>query len=86
MKRTTRSDPDMRDEYDFEGGVRGKYASRYAESNNIVVLDLDVAAVFNGSESVNRALRTIIGILKSLPTERGSPRTKQTRQNQINDR
>ena len=26
----TNSDPDMRSEYDFQGGVRGKYAHRFA--------------------------------------------------------
>ena len=50
-------DPDMRDEYDFRGGVRGKYADRMAEGSNVVVLDPDVAEVFTDSESVNRALR-----------------------------
>ncbi|HXM50505.1 MAG TPA: hypothetical protein VN956_21875 [Pyrinomonadaceae bacterium] len=36
-------DPEMLEEYDFNGGVRGKYAARFAEGANIVVLDLDVA-------------------------------------------
>jgi hypothetical protein len=36
---------EMRDEYDFRGGVRGKYAGRYAAGTNVVVLDPDVAAV-----------------------------------------
>lgn len=27
----TNSDPDMRSEYDFQGGVRGKYAHRFAK-------------------------------------------------------
>ena len=47
----------MRPEYDFSGGVRGKYASRFAEGTNIVVLDPDVAREFKTSEEVNRALR-----------------------------
>ena len=29
---------EMRDHYDFSGGVRGKYAARYAEGSNVVVL------------------------------------------------
>ena len=33
---TTRID-ELRKEYDFSGGVRGKYAERYAEGANIVV-------------------------------------------------
>ena len=28
---------DLRQEYDFSGGVRGKYAKRYTEGANIVV-------------------------------------------------
>lgn len=45
---------------DFSGGVRGKYAARYAESTNIVVLSPDVAEVFPNSEAVNEALRTLV--------------------------
>jgi hypothetical protein len=51
-------DPDLRDEYDFSRGVRGKYAKRFAEGSNVVVLDPDVAKRFSDSESVNEALRT----------------------------
>lgn len=47
---------------DFSGGVRGKYAARYAESTNIVVLSPDVAEVFPNSEAVNEALRTLVRI------------------------
>ena len=45
---------------DFSGGVRGKYAARYAESTNIVVLSPEVAEVFPNSEAVNEALRTLV--------------------------
>jgi len=50
-------DPDRRDEYDFSDGVRGKYADRFAEGSNVVVLDPDVAAEFKTREAVNDALR-----------------------------
>ncbi|HEU4562570.1 MAG TPA: hypothetical protein VFS20_32370 [Longimicrobium sp.] len=46
-------------------GVRGKYAERYAAGTNIVKLDPDVAKVFPDSESVNEALRALIGIMRS---------------------
>ncbi len=49
--------PDIRDEYDFSGGVRGKYAARFAQGSNVVVLDPDVAAAFKTREAVNDALR-----------------------------
>jgi hypothetical protein len=53
-------DPEMLEEYDFSNGVRGKYAGRFAQGSNVVVLDPDVAAVFTDSESVNQALRGLI--------------------------
>jgi hypothetical protein len=52
----------MREEYDFGGGVRGKYAARFATGSNIVVLDEDVARVFPDSASVNAALRELARI------------------------
>ena len=60
----TRRDPDMLDEYDFSKGVRGKYAKRYAEGTNVVVLSPDVAEVFHDSESVNEALRVLVKVAR----------------------
>ena len=57
----------MRPEYDFTGGVRGKYAARYRAGTNIVVLDPDVAAVFESPEHVNRAIRAL---LETVPIRR----------------
>jgi len=57
-------DPEMLDEYDSSGGVRGKYAGRFAKGCNVVVLDPDVAQVFTDSESVNQALRAIAEIIQ----------------------
>jgi hypothetical protein len=54
----------MRTEYDFSGGVRGKYAKRYAEGSNVIVLDPDLADVFPNGESVNRALRALAEIIR----------------------
>jgi hypothetical protein len=51
----------MREEYDFSGGVRGKYADRFADGSNVVVLDPDVAAAFKTREAVNEALRERLG-------------------------
>lgn len=55
--KTDGQDPDMRDEYDFSDGVRGKYADLFAEGSNVVVLDPDVAAEFKTRKAVNDALR-----------------------------
>jgi hypothetical protein len=63
MKRM-RKDPDMLDEYDFSKGVRGKYAKKYAEGTNVVVIEPDVAKYFPDHESVNQALRSLAAIIK----------------------
>ena len=57
-------DPEMLDEYDFSGGVRGKYVGRFPKGSNVVVLEPDVAQVFTDSESVNQALRALAGIIQ----------------------
>ena len=66
MKKAAKSkrDPDMLDEYDFSSGVRGKYAKRYAEGTNVVVLAPDVAAMFPDAQSVNDALRALVQIAR----------------------
>lgn len=50
----------MRKEYDFSGGVRGKYARQVAAGSNLVVLDPDLVPRFRDSKSVNEALRGLI--------------------------
>jgi hypothetical protein len=53
-------------EFDYTKGVRGKYIKRLREEgSNIVVLESDVAKVFSDSASVNKALRSIIEIVRS---------------------
>ena len=71
---------DIRKEYDFSGGVRGKHHKAYREGHTVrvhkedgttlvhyftqedgaIMLDPDVRNHFPDSESVNRALRSII--------------------------
>ena len=58
-------DPDMLPHYDFSAATRGRYAARYAEGSNVVVLAPDVAAVFPNSEAVNEALRTLVRLTRS---------------------
>ncbi len=58
-------DDELRPEYDLsqvKGGVRGKYASKYKEGTNLILLAPDVAEVFKDNESVNEALRLLIKI------------------------
>jgi len=52
----------MREEYDFTGGIRGKYAKRFSDGSNIIVLDPDVAKLFPDSKTVNEVLRSIARI------------------------
>jgi len=55
---------DMLSEYNFSGGIRGKYAKRYQEGSNVIILDRDVAKVFHDRTSVNNALRALVGIIQ----------------------
>jgi hypothetical protein len=64
------SDDDMLPEYDFSKGVRGKYAKRYAEGTNVILLEPDVAKVFKNSDAVNSALRGLIEIAGKATTRR----------------
>jgi hypothetical protein len=59
-KKTSRREPEMRAEYDFSKGVRGKYAKRFPKGAIAVVLEPDVAAEFRTAQSVNKALRKLI--------------------------
>lgn len=60
MSKSSSSDvPEMRDEYDFSDAVKGKYAERFAEGSNVIVLDPDVAEVFRDPKAVNDALRLL---------------------------
>ncbi|MBM3221848.1 MAG: hypothetical protein FJZ38_24800 [Candidatus Rokubacteria bacterium] len=62
----------MRASYDFRGGVRGKYVSRYRAGTNVVVLDPDVAEVFPNAALVNRALRSLLNAVPPRPAKRRS--------------
>jgi hypothetical protein len=66
MKRVrSKHEPEeMLPEYDFSGGVRGKYAGRFTKDTIMVVLDPDVAEVFPDPKSVNKALRALGHIIR----------------------
>jgi hypothetical protein len=67
-KSTEEKADDLRPEYElgelFKGGVQSKYAKRYQEGTNIVLLDGDVAQAFPNDEAVNEALRLVIKLTK----------------------
>jgi hypothetical protein len=59
---------ELRPEYDLsklKGGVRGKYAKRFQKGTNLVLLSPDVAKYFPDEQSVNAALRSLVGIAKA---------------------
>lgn len=64
MSKKQNEEPEMLDEYDFTGGVRGKYVNRIANRNKAIILEPDVAEVFTDSESVNQALRGLLPIIQ----------------------
>jgi len=73
MKRETENKDELRPEYDLtqllKEGIQGKYAQRYEEGTNLVLLAPDVASAFPNEEAVNEALRTVIRLV-SIPTIR----------------
>jgi hypothetical protein len=86
--RNSQAASDIRSEYDFSGGVRGKHSRQYQRGHQVkinktdgttviqhfkleegaVVLAPDVREYFSDSDTVNRALRTLIGLI---PRKRG---------------
>jgi hypothetical protein len=62
--RNKTTEPQMQSEYDFSGGVRGKYARCYAQGTNVVVLEPDVAKAFPNADAVNSSLRALANIMK----------------------
>ena len=64
MKKEREKNDEMLRDYDFSQGVRGKYARRYAQGSNVVVLEPDVAKVFPNAEAVNSSLRSLAQIIR----------------------
>jgi hypothetical protein len=74
-----KSNKEMRDEYDFSGGVRGKHAARLKNGHKTIVtkadgsaetyvtrpviLDRDLQSIFKDSKAVNKALRGLIELV-----------------------
>lgn len=59
---------DLRRKYDLsqlEGGVRGKYYDQARRGTNLVLIEPDLAEVFPGEESVNRALRLLVSAARA---------------------
>jgi len=63
-KKSDEMNDELRPEYDMKSllkdGVRGKYAKKYREGTNLVLLEPDVAKAFPTEKAVNEALRLVI--------------------------
>ncbi len=56
---------EMRPEYDFSHGVRGKHYQAYRDGTNVVFLEPNVARVFSDSASVNQVLRLLLQLART---------------------
>ena len=78
MNDTTEND-ELREDYDFSGGVRGKHHQAYRHGTNLVLLEPDVARIFRSSKAVNHALRMLMDLAGNVigrhPTEDGARRS-----------
>ncbi|MEW5829254.1 MAG: hypothetical protein AB1846_10225 [Chloroflexota bacterium] len=78
-KRSNEVNDELRPEYDMKallkGGKRGKYAERYREGTNLVLLEPEVARAFPNEKAVNEALKLVIK-LKQVQEEAGLYSTK----------
>ena len=77
--KTSRVDIDeILPQYDFSRAKPNKFAARYAQGSNVVVLEPDVAAMFPSATEVNEALRALGGIIQknraSQQPRRSAPR------------
>ncbi len=64
MRKSRRKKDEMRPQYDFSKGVRGKYFKKYQSGTNVIVLSPDVLKVFPDSISVNHALRELMKVAR----------------------
>jgi hypothetical protein len=78
-KKPTELNDELRPEYDMKsllkGGVRGKYAHKYREGTNLVLLEPEVAKAFPNEKAVNEALKLVMK-LKQVQEEASQYSTK----------
>jgi len=73
VKRKIVRKDDMLDDYsflDWSKAERGKYAKRYAEGTNVVLIEPDLTDVFPNANSVNRALRALAEVIRAWSAEK----------------
>ena len=60
--RNRRASAELKAEYDFSAGIRGKYVDRYKLGTNVILLEPEISEAFPDSKSVNEALRALLAI------------------------
>lgn len=73
----------MRKEYDFSTVRPNRYAKKYAEGTNIIVIEPDLVEFFPDSESVNTALRALVSIFPKSKSTRKPKKSSVTHQNSV---
>lgn len=68
-----RYNDDMRPEYDFAQGARGKHYEAYRAGTNVVFLEPDVAKVFGDSALVNNVLRLLLRLANNSVAAQSRP-------------
>ena len=70
---------EIRPEYAFCQGVRGRHYEAYRAGTNVVFLDPDVAKVFTDSAAVNQVLRLLVRLAKTNVPVETRPKTRPSR-------
>lgn len=77
MKKGKEKSDELRAEYqreDFGEMVRGKYAQRYKEASNVVVIAPEVQKAFPNTQAVNDALRGLMELAQATGLTSRPPR------------
>jgi hypothetical protein len=85
MARKTKHDDEMRSHYDFSGGVRGKYAARYAEGTNLVVLAPNVTEMSADSAAVNDTIATLVRNALTKVADKATPEPRRPKKTETSD-
>ena len=68
MRKGNSTSDELRAQYkrsDFKKLERGRYYGRIRASSNVVVIDPQIAAIFPNSAAVNKALHSLVDLVRS---------------------
>jgi len=69
----------IRSEYDFSNARPNKYAKKYAEGTNLVMIEPDLIRFFPDAESVNATLRALVAIFPKPRAKRKMTKSSKAR-------